>query len=41
VRITETELTLKIPSEEAAMAIRDHLHAGQLVQAVPVAVAAR
>lgn len=41
VRITDTEITLKIPSEEAALAIRDHLHSGRVVQAAPMAVAAR
>jgi hypothetical protein len=34
-RITETEITLKIPSEVAAMAIREHLHAGQPAQPAP------
>jgi hypothetical protein len=36
-RITETELTIKIPSEEAAAAIRQHLTGGQVVLAQPLA----
>jgi len=40
-RITETELTINIPSEEAAMAIRQHLTGGRVVQAQPLAVPAR
>jgi len=38
-RITEAEITIKIPSEQAAMAIREHLTAGHVVQAQPLAVA--
>jgi hypothetical protein len=38
-RITDAELTLKIPSEQAAMAIRQHLTAGQVVQAQPLMAA--
>lgn len=39
-RITDTEITLKIPSEEAALAVRDHLHSGRAAQPA-MAVAAR
>ena len=38
-RITETEITIKIPSEQAAMVIREHLTAGHVVQAQPLAAA--
>lgn len=38
-RITETEITIKIPSEQAALAIRQHLTAGKVVQAQPLAAA--
>jgi hypothetical protein len=40
-RITEAELTLKIPSAEAALAVRQHLGAGRVLQAQPMAVPAR
>lgn len=37
VKITDQELTLNIPSAEAAIAIRDHLHAGRPAQPGQVA----
>jgi hypothetical protein len=40
-RITNTEITLNIPSEEAAFAVREHLHSGRVVQAAPMAAVAR
>ncbi|HYV48694.1 MAG TPA: hypothetical protein VFA20_27740 [Myxococcaceae bacterium] len=40
-RITDTELTINVPNEEAAMAIRQHLTGGRVVQAQPMAVRAR
>jgi hypothetical protein len=36
-RITDTDLTIKIPSEEAAAAVRMHLTGGRVVQAQPLA----
>lgn len=41
VHITDTEIALKIPSEEAARAVLDRLHPGGMEQAVPLFGAAR
>ena len=35
--ITDTEIALNVPSLQAALAIREHLHSGRVVQAMPVA----